>query len=67
MQGEIRKKVRKFKVMVTKATIIFPHLYSSGAVCFSVPPSSDVLIYTCSVAELLWEPKLWGLLDANPL
>jgi len=43
------------------------HLYSSTAVCFSVLLSSDVLIYTCSVAELLWEPKLWGFLDANPV
>lgn len=26
-----------------------------------------MLIYTCSVAELLWEPRLWGFLDASPL
>lgn len=66
MQGG-KKKIRKFKVVVTKATTILPHLHSSSTVCFSVPLSSDVLIYTCSVAELLWEPKLWGFLDANPL
>ena len=64
---KLKKKVRKFKVMVTKATMILPRLYSSSAVCFSVLLSSDVLIYMCSVAELLWEPKLWGILDANPL
>lgn len=65
-RGE-KKKVRKFKVMVTKATMILPDLPSSSTVCFSVLLSSDVLIYTCSVAELLWELNLWGFLDANPL
>lgn len=64
---KLRKKKSKSKVMVTKATMILPCLYSSSAVCFSVPLSSDVLIYTCSVAELLWEPKLWGIFDADPL
>lgn len=58
MQGEVEeKKKSKSKVTVTKATMIFPCLYSSSAVYFSVPLSSDVLIYMCSVAELLWEPK----------
>lgn len=30
----------------------------NSAVCFSVPPSADVLIQACSIAELLREPKL---------
>lgn len=50
-EGAGAKKVSKFKVMVTKATMILPHLCCSSAVYLSALLSSDVLIYTCSVAE----------------